>query len=373
MRSTHSGKLERWLGKEQVEQLSKNMAGWYGPPIAVAGVPGKVFATRDGDFRGPIGRGAFATAQCFAEDVARRTKRAFREVARKQATQLNAGFTSLSDLISEATQGYKVRNFQFQKTSATLVTGGSSSLWGVGPYPAAGANAANAPGGEAPTDATTGAWPFSNPTGGDTQHIVYTSGMTSVANMTLLLYDRIFQVNKTMNSNATEAVTGVPTRYQNTTPNTADSAEGNFLFVEVGGTQLAATAHNWTVCTYNDQGGAASTLPSLTGNSSAVVRRLDHPLGQWFAPLDAGDTGITALTQMQCSAAVATGVINFVIGHPLAWIPLPVINIMYPYDGVTTSFNMERVFDDAALALMVVNAATTTASNFTGTIKTVAG
>ena len=186
----------------------------------------------------------------------------------------------------------------------------------------------------------------------------------SLAN-TLLCYDRIFQVNKTMASTANEAVTGVPTRYQSTTGGAVDSAEGNFLFVEIGGTALAATAHNWDNCLYTDQSGNANAaLPTITGNSAGIVRRLDHPAGQWFAPLASGDTGVQKLTQMHCSASVATGVINFVIGHPIAWMPCPLVNVACMVDGVNTALNLRRVFDDAALAFLEVCKPAATATNY---------
>lgn len=369
---THAGQLERWLGKETVEQLSARMRDWYGPPVAIAGVPGRVFAHRGGDFRGRIASGVASTALCMSEDFLRRFPRAARRWARKQASQANAGFTSLSDLISEATAGKRI-HMQFQKAGATGVVAVTNSLWGLGAQPAAGANASAAPGGDAPTSATTGAHPYANPTSGDTLHFVGGQVLASAIN-TLLLYDRIFQVNKTMNSTATEAVTGVPTRYQSTTAGSADSAEGNFLFVEVGGTALAATAHNWTVCQYTDQGGTTGvSLPSLAGNSAGIVRRLDHPVGQWFAPLATGDTGIKALTQMQCSAAVATGVINFVIGHPIAWMPAPIANIACLVDGINTAFNLVRVFDSAALAFLEVTKPATSATNYNVQLDFVAG
>jgi hypothetical protein len=213
--------------------------------------------------------------------------------------------------------------------------------------------------------------PFDN-VSPDTRHIVAAGAVASVAGNTLLLYDRIFQVNKTMSSTATEAVTGVPTRYQSTTPGAQDSAEGNFLFVEVGAA-LGATAHNWTVCQYTDQGGTGGvSLPSLTGNASAIVNRLDHPASQWFAPLASGDTGIQQLDQMQCSASV-TGTINFVIGHPLCWIPIPIANLFCEVDGINTSFNLVRIFDDAALALLEVMKPSTTATTYNACVTTVAG
>ena len=336
-RATHAAKLERWLGPETVNQLSVAMRDFYWP-IPIANVPGDVFAYR-GDFFGSIRGGA--------------------------------GFASLSDLIAESTAG-KQRVFFFQKAGATGVVGVTNSLWGLGNQPAAGANASAAPGGDAPTDATTGAVLLNN-VSPDTRHIVSATATASVAGNSLLLYDRIFQVNKTMASAATEAVTGVPTRYQSTTATDADYVGGNFLFVEVGGTALAATAHNWTVCLYTDQAGAASTLPSLTGNSGAIVRRLDHPIQQWFAPLETGDVGIRTLTQMQSSASVATGVINFVIGHPLCWMPCPIINIMTLFDYIGTAFNLARIFDDAALALLEVIKPATGATTYNVTVTSVSG
>lgn len=373
--STHSDRLERWLGPAAVEHVSRAMRNWYGPPIALAGVPGKVFAHRGGDFDGRISDGGFASALDVAENIARRARRGFRAATdpRRQFGRANAGFASLSDLISEATAGAKGRQFPFQKSGSTGVVGVTNSLWGLGAFPPAGANASNAPGGDALDDTNAAAWTFTNPTTGDTQHFVTGYPMASQAGNTLLLYDRLFQVNKTMASTATEAVTGVPTRYQSTTSTDPDYVGGNFLFVEVGGTALAATAHNWTVCTYTDQAGAASTLPSLTGNSGAIVRRLDHPVMQWFAPLETGDSGVQTLTQMQCSASVATGVVNFVIGHPIAWMPCPIANLVCVADGINSAFNLVRIFDSAALALLEVCKPSTTATNYTGSFYTVAG
>ena len=365
---THSNRLERWLGAEQVNRISLGMRNWYGPPIAMAGVPGNVWAMPGGDFRGPITSGQYMHALDYA---AHRLKRIFSCVARRQQFTLNTGFSSLSDLIAEATAG-KRREFFFRKTIGASAVGSSDSLWRVATYPPAAAAAAAAPGGTAFTDATSGAHPFVNPTGGDTQHFVSAASLCDIAGQNLLLYDRLFGVAKTMNSTATEAVTGVPTRYQSTTPGDQDYAGGNFLFVEVG-TVLAATAHNWTVCTYTDQGGAASTMPSMAGISSAAAERLDHPLGNWFAPLESGDLGIQTLTQMQCSAAVATGAVDFVIGHPLAWFSHPISSLIVIQDGLNTAFNLVRIFDDAALALLAVQLVSTSTSTFTGSFTTVAG
>lgn len=369
--STHSSQLERWLGADACERLSHSMRDWYGPPIPVAGVPGKVYAHKGGDFRGTIHAGAFASALDRMDEICLSLRARWRRASKSR--QLNAGFASLSDLIAEASGGKRC-DFYFQKTGSTGVVAVTNSLYRLGAQPVAGSAPAAAPGGSTFTDASTGFPLFTNPTGGDTLHFIRAEAVATVAGNTLLLYDLLFGVAKTMNSTSTEAVTGTLPRYTSTTGGAADSAEGNFLFVQVGGTALAATAHNWTTCLYTDQGGTTSvTLPSLTGNSAAIVDRLDHPTGQWFAPLASGDTGILALTQMQCSAAVATGVIWFMIGHPIAFCPCPVANIVCVTDGINTAFNLARIFDDAALNLLEVTKPATTATTYNLSVLSAAG
>jgi hypothetical protein len=367
--SIHSGRLERWIGAEKTAYLSRQFRDWYGPPVNLRDVPGSVWVTGGGDFIGDFGRGGFASAFDALGDHLRQfwarvdRERAFREY------QFGVGFTSISDALARASGGNgQWLNGTIGKVGPTGVVGSASSLWRVGTMPIAGAAGSAAPGGRAPTDATTGAMAFSNPASG-TLHLVGAQFSASVINNCLMLYDRIFDVAKTMNSTATEAVTGVPTRYQSTTAGAADYIGGNFLFIEVGGTALAATAHNWTTCTYKDQADAASTLPSVTGNSGAIVDRFDMPLNNWFCPLESGDVGIKALTQMQCSAAVATGVINFVIGHPLGVMLFPVINSLLPFDWLTNMDQAPRIFDDAAPALLELPKPSTTATTYNGMIR----
>jgi hypothetical protein len=371
--SPHSQRLERWLGPELIGKLSRDMSDWYGPPIAVHGIPGNVRVCKGGDFIGKIREGWEMSALDRGEDLVRRLRRGARAATRANQAKLHTGFASLSDLISEATTGAKRREFPFVKNGPTGVVNVTSTLWRLGASPPAGAVGSAAPGGRVPDDAATGAFPFSNPSGGDTQHFVSGYPVASVAGNTLLLYDRLFDVAKTMASTSTEAVTGVPTRYTSQTAGNADYIGGNFLFIEVGGTQLAATAHNWTTCLYTDQGGSSSTMPSIAGNSAGIVDRLDMPAGYWFCPLETGDVGVKALTQMQCSASVATGVIDFVIGHPIAWMPCPVANMVCNVDGINTAFNLTRIFDDAALAFLEVCKPATTATVYSGSFTTVAG
>ena len=363
--AVHSDRLERWLGTEKVEHLSRSMRDWYGPPIHLIDVPGSVRVCAGGDFIGPFDRGYFGSAlDAFAEHL-RRMRGALN---RPQYGYAAAGFASISDALLRASSGYRqLPGGAITKSGPTGVVGVTSSLHKLGAQPAAGVAAAAAPGGTAYVDSDTGGCLFTNPASG-TLHLTGADFSAGTINHTLLVYDRIFAVAKTMNSTATEAVTGVPTRYQSTTNTDADYIGGNFGFVEVGLTALAATAHNWTTCLYTDQANASSTLPSLTGNSGAITHRLDHPVQQWFAPLATGDVGIKAWTQMQCSAAVATGLINFVIGHPLGFMSFPVINSMLPFDWLTNRDLAPRIFDDAYISFLEVNKPATTATTYTGVL-----
>lgn len=362
-RPVHADRLERWLGKDKVEQISQSMKGWYGPPIHLIDVPGSVRVCADGDFIGPFDRGYAASA---LDALREHLLRMYRAAGKQQYGYCNVGFASISDALLRASSGYSQSpGGMFNIVGPTGVVGVTTSLHKRGPQPVAGVAAAAAPGGTAFVDSDTGGLIFTNPATG-TLHLVGADVSASVINNTLLCYDRIFGVAKTMNSTATEAVTGVPTRYQSTTATNPDYIGGNFGFVEVGLTALAATAHNWTTCLYADQANASSTLPSLTGNSGAIVHRLDHPVQQWFAPLASGDVGIKAWTQMQCSAAVATGLINFVIGHPLGFMSFPVINSVLPFDWLTNRDQAPRIFNDAYIAFLEINKPATTATTYTG-------
>ena len=361
-RATHAEKLERFLGKAEARRLSNSVKEWYGPPIAVANVPGSVWARGGGDFVGPIEGGGFAGLMDIAE--AR-----YKRFAREQALSMHTGIGSLSAAINAATTAGRTRRFPYLKGALTGVAGAASTLFYTGSSPAAGAIAAGAPGGAAADDATTGAFPFVNPSA-MTQHLMSGVCESTIAGNTLLLYDRLFSVAKTMNSNATEAVTGVPTRYQSTTSSDANYIGGNFVFPECV-TALPATAHNHTVWTYTDQAGAASTIPSIGGISSCAASRIDLTSPNWFMPLAAGDTGIQTLTQMQHSAAIASGSLAGTIGHPLAFFPSGPANTMLPLDFINSAFNLTRIFDDACLSFLLMPAASASATTYTGEFLTV--
>jgi len=357
-RSTHASKLERWIGADQVEQMAAQVRHWYGPPIAVAGVPGAVYARGGGDFVGPIAAGKFGS---LADLQFERMKRIMREMSLEARLVSGVGFTSLSDMISKWTQDNKGQTLLMVKpTSVTGVTGRANTTWYSSGTPVAGAAGAAAPGGTANAKGDTGSYPIINTTtGSEGLFLVSGFAQASTSPQSILLYDRLFSCAKTMSSSASEAVTGVPVRYTSTTSTDWNYAGGNFIAPEVT-SALSATAHNWTVMQYTNQAGVtASIAPSVAGVSSAAANSIDLPAGYWFMPLASNDIGVTALTQMQCSAAALTGDINWVVGHPLAMMPCLANYVYSPQDFTNSAFGLTRMYDTACLAYFLIGTSAT--------------
>lgn len=384
MKHTHSDRLDRWLGAEVVASISERFKNFYWP-VAVHGVPGNVHVMPGGDFTGEINGGAFLSARDGAATVLKKLRAAAEAKARRDnmlgrlvdllraedARILSVGAFASIDAVIAAYTGGKGQVHLFNKTGPSASTGNAWDLWVRSTVPAAGGAGSAAPGGVAPTAATTGALPFKNLGTANSGHYLNWTVQATVANNSLLLYDRLFAVVKTMASTSTEAVTGVPTRYQNTTAGAADYIGGNFCYPFVPTTILASTAHNWTVCTYKDETDSAGTFPSIAGLSGANVSEVDLATNNWFMPLASGDVGVKALTQMQCSASVATGTVDFVIAHPIAICACPIANMATLDDGLYTALNLTPILDNACLSFMELPKPSTTATTYSGVLRTV--
>jgi len=392
-RATHADRLERWLGADQVKYLSETMGKFY-YPVPVHGVPGNVFVMPGGDFAGEITAGQFMSKHDAAAATLRKLRNRLDAQHRREkaagvlASILKAeqrelyavgAFASIDAVVAAYTGG-KGQTLGFSKTGvASNAIGNVNDLWTRAGAPAAGAAGAAAPGGTAWTAASTGAMPYKNLGATNSGHYLNWTLSANTANMGLLLYDRLFSVaaGAALTSGTSTAVTGVPTRYQNTTNTAVDYIGGNFAFPANPTTVLAATAHNWAVGTgaagmmYANQAGTAANMPVIAGVSACVVGGVDLVVQNWFAPLAAGDIGIQKLTNMQSSAAVATGTIDWVIGHPIAVNVCPIANFACLDDGLYTSMNLSSILDNACLSFLELPKSATTATTYNGFFRTV--
>lgn len=393
VKHTHSDKLERWLGKEEVARISKQAGGFY-YPIPVHGVPGNIHVMPGGDFTGEIT--VSGDKETRYADVMKKIKaRAEAKIKHAKAfgTMIDmiraedrrmysvGAFASIDAVVAAATAG-KGQALNFAKTgAASNAVGNSNDLWTRAGMPAAGAAGGAAPGGTIPTAATTGALGFKNVGTANTGHYLSWALSASVINNSLMLYDRLFSVacGAALTTATSTAVNGVPTRYQSLTTTALDYIGGNFAFPSNPTTVLAATAHNWAVgagttgMVYLNQANASANMPVATGVSACVVGGIDLAAGagSWFAPLAAGDVGVKALTNMQASAAVATGTMDWVIGHPLAINACPIANIACLDDGLYTALNLSSIFDNACLSFLEMPKPATTATTYSGILRTI--
>lgn len=351
-RSTHSQRLETWLGVDGVKQISDAMRGYHADiAIPVANVPGRVYVTRDGDFVGGIKGGYYGDLWGLMQDRARRALR---------KTVLHAGFSSVGDLLSELTTGGKKQSFVMNKLSGAGVTGTARHLWNVAANPPAGGVATAAAAGHSPTNATDGSLKQVNPSGGDTLHFLGGVVSADVVGRTLLMYDRFYAVNHTMTVDP-QTVSGTPTRYQST------AAKGNFISMCVT-TVLPAATPTYEVTYVDQDGNAAEAAAVQTIVSAAAVGNFPFAAtvgSGWFIPLNAADTGVRSITNLNLSAAMASGACDVILGKPVAFLPTSLATaVPVVVDGVNSPMFIEAIADNACLAFLDINRSSSGTTNF---------
>jgi hypothetical protein len=210
---------------------------------------------------------------------------------------------------------------------------------------------------------------FINPSSANSAHFAggqcaMTTNTTSAGG--LLLVDFLFGVFYPSSTTTTVSVTGTFSRYQSTTATDQDYIGGTFCIM---GGNSAGGAHNWTVCQYTNQAGnTAQSFPSFTGMTSATTG-IDSS-SQWFMPFASGDSGVKALTQMQCSASIAA-TFAWYVAHPIAFLPTLAASFLQRVDAINSAFNLTKIFDNACLGFIVLPKNNTAATTYSGAITIV--
>jgi hypothetical protein len=239
--------------------------------------------------------------------------------------------TTNDGLIAAIAAGQMLR---YNKASMTTVAGRFFSLWKVGGQPAAGSDPGNTTTGVIPTDATAGAFPYTNPGGGLTGYLSrWSAGGAQVG--TMMVYDRLWHggAYTSINGNISTSTTTAINRYS-----TGANCEA---WLEVA-TALSATATTITL-TYVNQDGTGGRTATATALASAIQ-------GSMFKfDLQAGDTGIRQITNIAGSAA-PTGTLNVLIIRPLLEIPIAIAGLFNVMDAIATGLPV--VENDACLGLM---------------------
>lgn len=248
------------------------------------------------------------------------------------------------------------QTINYYKASATSKGAGSfHSVWTTAGLPGAGAAAGSAAG-AACTNATTGAIPFSNPAGGNTEYLMGFD-LTGATAGTWFLYDRLVHTS-TLSGTVTTAQTvnsAALTRYT-----TGDGVECWLEFYSATG----ATAVTATV-SYTNQAGTAGRSGSAAVVATTVAGQLIP------VTLQAGDTGVQSVQSVTLSATTGTaGNFGITLLYRLAHASVSLVNTGCLLDWQATG--LPEIQSNACLALGVLCSATNTGI-VTGLVKTVEG
>lgn len=275
------------------------------------------------------------------------------------------GFSSYDDLVTEMTSYGKRWTATYQKNHGSAsVANNWFDLWPVAGYPAAGTYA-----GAAFTavqfDATVaGGIDNGGSESTDTKHLIGLSGSVVSNTGTLMLYDRVLTYEAcTLNANANQAMTNSLTiqRYNGNT-------DGGLKIITTCQTTLGSTASNMTQLQYTDDAGnATQTMPqspvpaiavSVNAPSTSLGARVVSPITaaatiSWgpFMPLLAGDLGVQLIKNFTTSAA-NSGSLCFILGRPLAILPIVNPGYMHMIDCVQQTMNLVKIWDGAYLSMM---------------------
>jgi len=250
--------------------------------------------------------------------------------------------TTMDQLVSA------IASASFQATEESSITskgaGYFASLWQAAGRPGSGATPATGAG-AAPTNATAGAIPYTNPGGANIGYLAKLLASSSNAE-TLILYDRLVHTSglsgtvttaQTVNSTAL-------TRY------TAGTDVGLWLewYTATGSTAVNVTA------SYTNQAGTSGQTTVSTALPASCPAGFTIPL-----PLAAGDTGVRSVQSVTLSGTTGTaGNFGVTLGQRIASLPLILANVGVTFDW--SQVGLPQIANNACLAWHVLCTTTST-------------
>lgn len=232
----------------------------------------------------------------------------------------------------------------FKKTATrTTVANRWFSLFDIAGNPGAGTLAiGNTANGVVHTDATAGYPPINAFGGGATGYLGGLEQFNSVISR-LRLYDRLFSCGAYA-FNANTNLASQPSFLGRVPGGTAAACAGvTELWVE----QVTAATGNQAVSVgYTNEAGTAGRSTGAVGIGAAPTVG-----SMWQLPLQAGDKGVSLITNVTGSVATA-GTFNVHVLRPISGIRIPVANSGEVWDYLRTG--MPQIFDTSALFFMVM-------------------
>lgn len=273
-------------------------------------------------------------------------------------------------MISDLTNGKFGRTY-FAKTATTNgIALNWYDLFAAGGNPAPGSVAGTAKTANIFTDASTGTINHRGNVSTDTKHLLSKWASSSANTLMLMIYDRVVSYDQNPYAAAVNQVmtnTNVAARYNAGAP--------GLLIVMCVCTVNGATATNITQLRYTNQAGTtlqtmpttptvaiivSGAAPTTTLGARVIAPATTATTVTWgpFMPLATGDTGCRLVNDYTPSAA-NTGTFTLVLMKPLTDLMMPVAAGSPEVDCVYQISELERIFDGAALSLMMYQVAVT--------------
>ena len=257
-----------------------------------------------------------------------------------------SALADLSDLVNRLTGGNSgtpehpfvyFDNRVASAAAAATVAGRYTSLW---QYNKAASTRGSAPGAvAAPTEATTGALPFTDPGGGRQKWLLGCSALSSAIG-SFILYDRLLHISGLDGTN-----TGAQTVGGTLTRNTG--GVGNQIWVEIY-TQIG-TSGTTIAASYTDNdgnSGQTSQAASIGGTGLREAQRI-IPI-----PLADGDIGVRAVASVTLAGSTGTaGDFGITVARPIAMLTIPLGGIMSTIDFLTNIPALPELVANSCLAL----------------------
>jgi hypothetical protein len=267
------------------------------------------------------------------------------------------GFTGIDDIIDETTNNGKLlRNQWMKRFNAASPNQVWTHLAGSGGWPTYEAFAGTALTARQFDESSRPAIANGGNKTPDTKHILSITASSTLGNPVFLLYDLVLSYDRCTLTNGSQAMVNVLTAQRYATA-------GQFGLRIMGViTTVMASACTFTTLTYVTPGGATKTIPNPTAYGvagGATITGDTIPNGAWWTtptgtarsqlclPLAVGDTGIASITDFQMSATPASGEISFLLGYPLAWIPIITADALVTIDTVKQLPQLGRLYDGA--------------------------
>jgi len=192
--------------------------------------------------------------------------------------------------------------------------------------------------------------PFTNPGSGNS----YLARLVGNANVTgsLLLVDRLWH-NSGLSVTSTSSQAIASPTWPARDSNGATAGDNVLIGVEVS-TALGAGTPTWTLG-YTNQAGTAGRSFTTAAITASMNAGSFIPIG-----LQAGDTGVRSVESFQLSATMTSGAIHLVAYRILARFGLPVVNVDFAVDALTSGF--PRMYDNT-VPLLIWSASSTTSPN----------